>query len=93
MTEQPWEFSYGIFWENGERATLPTPDGPVHPNNFIHDKNDPWMLKLFEWYPKLTWDDLNHPLGEDWGDFFIIVNDPEANRLIAELQNDDNLSS
>jgi hypothetical protein len=84
-----YTYTYGIFWENGKRATLPCSVGPEYPNNFIHDADDPWLEKLFEEWPQLTIEELNHPLGEDWGDWFIIVNDPETNRMLEEAERDD----
>ena len=42
-------FSWGVFFENAERATLRLPFGPDASNgedNMISDFNDPWMLQF-----------------------------------------------
>lgn len=62
-------YDWGIFWENGERAGLPMPFGPEHPDNVISDPSSEWLTRANEVYPNFT-----EMLNEFQVDYIIVVN-------------------
>lgn len=65
-------YSWGIFWEDGNRYSFDLPFGPEAPDNLITSLDDPWIDRADEEWPgfaaRLRADIL--PFG------FIIVNPP-----------------
>lgn len=71
-------YSWGFFWENGEKATFFLPFGPVNEENpgsaaFIDSLDDPWVDKMAEYYPNLR--DMLAEI-ENWSFAMILVNPP-----------------
>lgn len=84
----PKVYDWGIFWEDGNKASMPIPFGPEGPNEErILGIDSPWIDRVTnEIYPRFTRDALNEmPFG------FIIVNPPrevdqeEFDRLFPDL--------
>lgn len=44
-------YDWGVFWEDGNRANLPVPFGPVSPDNLLTLESE-WVDKLEVYYPK-----------------------------------------
>jgi hypothetical protein len=48
-------YDWGIFWEDGNRASLPVPFGPDYPDdNIIFDLDDDWIKKVEEYFPNFV---------------------------------------
>lgn len=43
-------YDWGVFWEDGNKASLPVPFGPVHPDNCI-DLNNEWVERILKYMP------------------------------------------
>lgn len=65
-------YDWGVFFEDGNKASLPVPFGPEHPDNMIGDLKDPWIEKVTKLFPTFVseMENMNLPFG------FIIVNPP-----------------
>ena len=63
-------YDWGVFWEDGNRASLPVPFGPVHPDNCIFDLDGEWIEKILQYMPNFVTAMDELPFG------FIVVNPP-----------------
>lgn len=71
-------YSWGFFFENGEKANFIAPFGPLNEEKpgsaaMIDSLEGPWMDRLYEYLPGLR-DGLAEV--EDWCWCFILVNPP-----------------
>lgn len=69
-------YDWGIFWENGEKVSMPVPFGPEDPaeDRMITTLDCEWVRRLTELYPKLpaAMDEVE----DEWNFAFILVNPP-----------------
>lgn len=66
-------YSWGIFWEDGNRYSFDVPFGPEHPDNIIGDLDSPWIERV----DKEIWPGFQAKLKAQELPFgFIIVNPP-----------------
>lgn len=62
-------YDWGVFWETGDKASLPVPFGPVNPNNCIYLDSE-WIKRIMEYMPNFIEAMEGLPLA------MIIVNPP-----------------
>lgn len=65
-------YNWGFFFEDGNKASIELPFGPVQPDNLIYDLDDEWINEVQAIYPDLisSMDDMGLPFA------FVIVNPP-----------------
>lgn len=64
-------YDWGVFWEDGNKASLPMPFGPEgDEDNIIGSLDDPWIDRAVEIYPNFVEAMGELPFG------LIIVNPP-----------------
>lgn len=63
-------YDWGVFWEDGNRASLPVPFGPEHPDNIIGRLDSHWVVRIMEYLPNFVEAMNDMPFG------LIIVNPP-----------------
>lgn len=63
-------YDWGVFWEDGNKASLPVPFGPEHPDNMIDSLDGEWVTKILEYIPNFVTAMEELPFA------FIIVNPP-----------------
>jgi hypothetical protein len=44
-------YDWGVFWETGDRASLPVPFGPEHPEDNVIGLNSPWVEQIMVYMP------------------------------------------
>lgn len=63
-------YDWGVFWEDGNKGSLPMPFGPEHPDNILFSLDGPWIDRAVELYPNFVEAMNDLPFG------MIVVNAP-----------------